>query len=100
MAPPHNVASLRLCISAMENIDSDKTTLFASPSSKLALADETPISLKSNQSLGIIPNEPVALVSEVVPKAGMKPGTETFCVKAENHSPLAPRFRRFSILSF
>ena len=80
----------------MENIDPNKTMLFATVSSNSALADETPISLKSNQTLGITPQEPVALFSEALPEEGMKPGTESLRVPPDSQPPPSPRFCRFS----
>lgn len=62
VAPPHNAGSLRRCLSSMENIDSSKTRIFATPSSKAALVDDIPVSLKSNQTLGVIAEEPLALI--------------------------------------
>jgi hypothetical protein len=97
VAPPSNTAgSLKLCLSSMENIDPNKATLFATPSSNSALVDNTPISLKSNQTLGTTPEEPLALLSEAWPEEGMKPGTERFRVPPDNQSPPSPRICRFS----
>ena len=99
VAPPHNAGSLRRCLSSMENIDSSKARLFATPSSKAALVDDIPVS----QTLGIIPEEPLALISEVIPKDEMAPGTESLRVPPDAESPLTPRFcksllvREFSV---
>ena len=92
VAPPYNASSLRRCLSSMENIDSSKTRLFATPSSKAALVDDIPVSLKSNQTLGVIPEEPLALISEAMAKDGMTPGTESLRVLPDAQSPLTPRF--------
>jgi hypothetical protein len=91
VAPPHNAGSLRRCLSSMENIDSSKTRLFATPSSKAALVDDIPLSLNT-QTLGIIPEEPLALISEAIPKDEMAPGTESLRVPPDGQSPLMPRF--------
>jgi hypothetical protein len=91
VAPPHNAGSLRLCLSSMENIDSSKTRLFATHSSKAALVDDIPVSL-NNQTLGIIPEEPLALISEAIAKDEMAPGTELLRVPPDAQSPLTPRF--------
>ena len=81
----------------MESIDPKLTKLFASGSNQSALADEAPISLKSNQTLGIVPEDPVILVSKAMPQAEMERGTESFRVAPDSQSPLAPRFCEFSV---
>lgn len=63
---------LKLCLSTMHNIDLRKTRLFATSSSKSALADGTPVPLNSSQTLGLIPDEPFP---EVIPQTGIKPET-------------------------
>ncbi|KAF8806823.1 hypothetical protein BYT27DRAFT_7256829 [Phlegmacium glaucopus] len=92
VSPPHIAGSLRVCLSSMEDLHPDKATLFTTSSSQFALIDEMPISLKTNQILGITPEEPLALMSEVTAMAGKKPGTETLYVPPEGQSPLVPRF--------
>jgi len=94
VAPPHNAGSLRLCLSSMENIDPSKTRLFMAPFTPLP--DNTPVSLKSNQTLGIIPDEPLVLLSEAMPKDGMKPGTEPLRVPPDAQSPLTLRYSKSS----
>jgi hypothetical protein len=81
----------------METIDPTKTKLFASVSNQSALADEAPISLKSNQSLGIVPEEPVIVLSETMPQARMLAGTESLHVPPDRKSPLAPRFLFYGV---
>ncbi|KAF8188174.1 hypothetical protein K438DRAFT_1972362 [Mycena galopus ATCC 62051] len=97
VAPPHNAGSLRLCLSSIENIDPRETKLFATPSSKSALADDTPISLKSGPAPGITPDEPLVLFSESTPKDGVKPGTESLRVPPEAQSPLTSRFLYYGV---
>ena len=98
VTPPHTAGSLKRCLSSMENINPNnlKTKLFASVSNQSALADEAPISLTSNQTLGIIPEDPVILVSETMPQAEMQSGTESLRVPPDRKSPVAPRFCEFS----
>jgi hypothetical protein len=93
VAPPHNAGSLRHCLALMESIDPTATTLFAALSSKSALADDIPISFKTNQTLDIAPDEPVALLTRAKPGDGLKPGTENLRVPPDAQSPLTPRFR-------
>ena len=95
VAPPHNAGSLKNCLSTMENIDPSKTRLFVTSSSKSALTDDTPVSLNASQALGLIPTEPLALFSEILPQPGLKLGTESFRVPPEVQSPLAPRFCKY-----
>jgi hypothetical protein len=78
----------------MENIDPNKTTLFTTVSSHSPMADDKPISLKSYQTLGITPEEPLALLSEALPAEGMKTGTESLIVPPDRQSPPSPRFCR------
>jgi len=99
VAPPYVIGSLKLCLSTMENIDPNKTRLFATPSSKSALADNTPVSFDGSQTLGLIPDDPLALFSEVIPQGSLKPGTESRLIPAETQSPLAPRIRKQTVLS-
>jgi len=101
VAPPHTAGSLRHCLSSMENIDPTETKLFAtvSSASESALADEEPISLKSHQTLGIVPEAPVMLFSETIPEAGMQAGSESLCVAPDSESPLAPRFLFYGVYS-
>jgi hypothetical protein len=83
----------------MENIDPSKTRLFTTSSSsgKAPLADDIPVSLKNNQTLGLIPEEPLALTFlDAIPKDGMKPGTESLRIPPEAQSPVIPRFCRLS----
>ncbi|KIK03919.1 hypothetical protein K443DRAFT_121259 [Laccaria amethystina LaAM-08-1] len=93
VAPPHNAGSLRHCLALMESIDPTATTLFAALSSKSALADDIPISFKTNQTLDIAPDEPVALLTRAKPGDGLKPGTENLRVPPDAQSPLTPRFQ-------
>ena len=93
VAPPHNAGSLRRCLALMESIDPTATTLFAALSSKSALADDIPVSFKANQTLGIAPDEPVALLMKAKPGDGLRPGTENLRVPPDAQSPLTPRFR-------
>ena len=93
VAPPHNAGSLRRCLALMENIDPTATTLFAALSSKSALADDIPVSFKTNQTLGVAPDEPVALLTKAKPGDGLRPGTENRRVPPDAQSPLTPRFR-------
>jgi len=101
VAPPYTAGSLRLCLASMENIDRTKTTLFASVSSQSALADEALISLKSNQTLGIVPEEPVILLSETMPDAKIhwQARTESLRVAPDSESPLPPRFLFYGVYS-
>jgi len=99
VAPPHTTGSLRLCLSSMESINPNNTKLFASGSNQSALADEAPISLKSNQILGVIPEDPVILFSETMPQAEMQPGTESLRVAPESESPVAPRILFYGVYS-
>jgi hypothetical protein len=97
VAPPHNAGSLRLCLSSMENVDPNKTRLFTTSSGKAPLADDIPVSLKNNQTLGLMPGEPLALTfSGAIPEDGMKPGTEPLRIRPEAQSPVTPRFCRLS----
>ena len=93
IAPPHNAGSLRRCLALMESIDPNATTLFAALSSKSALADDIPVSFNTNQTLGIVPDEPVALLTKAKPGDGLRPGTENRRVPPDAQSPLTPRFR-------
>ena len=93
VAPPHNAGSLRRCLALMESIDPNATTLFAALSSKSALADDIPVSFNTSQTLGISPDEPVALLTKAKPGYGLRPGTENFRVPPDAQSPLTPRFR-------
>ena len=97
IAPPHNAGSLRLCLSSMENIDPSKTRLFATSFSKAPLADDIPVSLKSNITLGIIPEEPLALFTEAIPNDGMKPGTESLRIPPDAQSPLITQYCKSSL---
>ena len=93
VAPPHNAGSLRRCLALMESIDPTATTLFATLSSKSALADDILVSFKTSQTLGIWPDEPVALLTKAKPSDGLRPGTENRRVPPDAQSPLTPRFR-------
>ena len=93
VAPPHNAGSLRRCLALMESIDPNATTLFATLSSKSPLADDLPVSFKTNQTLGIAPDEPVALLTKAKPGDELRPGTENCRVSPDAQSPLTPRFR-------
>ena len=93
VAPPHNAGSLRRCLALMESIDPDATTLFAALSSKSPLADDIPVSFKTNQTLGIAPDEPVVLLTKAKPGDGLRPGTENRRVPPDAQSPLTSRFR-------
>ena len=95
--PPRTAGSLRLCLSAMENMDASKTRLFLTSFSEVALADEMPISLTNAQIPGILPEEPLALVSEVIASNGLKPGTEALRILPDAKSPLTPRFSESSV---
>jgi hypothetical protein len=95
VAPPHHAGSLKNCLAAMENIDPKKTRLFATSSNKIDLADDTPVSLNTSQTLGLTPAEPLVLFCEVIPQLGLKPGTESLCVPPDAYSPLTPRFRKY-----
>ena len=97
VAPPPHAGSLKKCLAAMENIDPNKIRLFATSSNKIDLADDTPVSLNTSQTLGLTPAEPVALFCEVIPQAGLKPGTESLRVPPDAHSPLTPRFCKYSL---
>jgi len=100
VTPPHTAGSLKRCLSSMENIKSpEKTKLFASVSNRSALADQAPISLKSNQTVGIIPEDPVILLSEAMPYRKMQPGTESLRVAPDRKSPVAPRFLFYGVYS-
>ena len=92
IAPPYNSGSLRLCLSSMENIDPSKTRLFVTSSSKAPLADNVPVSLKSYVTLGILPQEPLALFTEAIPNAGKKPGTESLRIPFDPQSPIKTRY--------
>ena len=96
IAPPHQARSLKNCLAAMENIDPKKTRLFAMFSEKIDLADGTPVSLNTSQTLGLTPAEPLVLFCEVIPQLGLKPGTESLRVPSEANSPLTPRFCKYS----
>jgi len=96
VAPPHHAGSLKNCLAAMENIDAKKTRLFATPSNKIDLADDTPVSLNTSQTLGLTPAEPLVLFCEVIPQLGLKPGTESLHVPPDPQSPLTPRFCKYS----
>jgi hypothetical protein len=96
VAPPPHAGSLKNCLAAMENIDPNKTRLFATSSNKIDLADDTPVSLNISQTLGLTPAEPLVLFCEVIPQVGLKPGTESLCVPPDAHSPLTPRFCKYS----
>ena len=93
VAPPHDAGSLRRCLAWMESIDQTATTLFATLSSKSALADDIPVSFETNQTLGITPDDPVALFTTATPGDGLWPGTENLRVPPDAQSPLTPRFR-------
>ena len=101
VTPPHTAGSLKRCLCSMENIDPKLAKLFASGSNQSALADdsEAPISLKSNQTLGLTPEDPVILVLKTMPQTAMERGTKIFRVAPDGESPLAiaPRFREFSV---
>ncbi|KAI6107724.1 hypothetical protein EDD16DRAFT_1831494 [Pisolithus croceorrhizus] len=97
VAPPYTAGSLRLCLSSMENIDPSKTKLFATLSSSSALADGEPISFKIGEALGISPEEPLVLFSEVTPKDGLKPGTESLRVPPDPNSQITPRIFYYGI---
>ena len=94
---PRTAGSLRLYLSAMENIDPSKTRLFLTSSSEVALADEMPISLTYAQIPGILPEEPLVLVSEVIASDGLKPGMEALRILPDAKSPLTPRFSESSV---
>ncbi|KAI6011052.1 hypothetical protein BKA83DRAFT_4397620, partial [Pisolithus microcarpus] len=91
VTPPYSAGSLRLCLSSMENIDPSKTKLFATLSSSSVLVDSEPISFKIGDALGISPEEPLVLFSEVTPKDGLKPGTESLHVPPDSNSQITPR---------
>ena len=93
VAPPHDAGSLRRCLALMESIDPTETTLFATLSSKSALADDIPVSFETNQTLGIAPDDPVALFTKATPGDGLWPGTENLRVPPDSQSPPTPRFR-------
>ena len=81
VAPPHNAGSLRRCLALMpESIDPTDTTLFATLSNKSALADDIPVSFETNQTLGIAPDDPVALFTKASPGDGLWPGKENLRV--------------------
>ena len=94
---PRTAGSLRLCLSAMENIDPSKTRLFLTSSSEVVLDDEMPISLTYSQLPGILPEEPLVLVSEVIASDGLKPGMEALRILPDAKSLLTPRFSKSSV---
>jgi len=96
VTPPYHADSLKRCLSMVENIDPSNTRLFAKSSSQSALAGDTPISFNT---LGLTPEEPLALFCEVAPQDGVKPGTESFRVSpdAQAQSPLSPRFLYYGV---
>ena len=93
VAPLHDTGSLRRCLAWMESIDQTATTLLATLSSKSALADDIPVSFETNQTLGIMPDDPVALLTMATPGDGLWPGTENLHVPPDARSPLIPCFR-------
>lgn len=97
VTPPYNAGSLRRCLSSMESIDPSKTKLFATLSSESALADGEPISFRSGRALGVSPKDPLVLVSEVAPKDGLEPGTESLHVPPDPDSPVARRVFYYGI---
>jgi hypothetical protein len=65
VTPPHTAASLRRCLSNVENID-DKisTTLFIAASSRNPMDDTGHLSILADPGPGCTPNEPIALVAK------------------------------------
>jgi len=68
---------------------------------RMSLADDkflptAPISLNSNQILGITPKQPLVLFSEAMPEEGMKPWTEYLHIPPDSQSPPLPQFCRYS----